>query len=346
MTRPAAGTDRVTPTQSAPATARTGDSTGHHERGTMAYPPQGYPAQGYPQQPPAQYPPQQGYADPNAYQQAPPAAYPPAGYPPQGPPAGQPYPPQQPPAAPAGPPPGNGQFGAPAPSQGDRLKPENIQGHLLIVAPVEHAPAFFKARLNPDGSTKPPSDAIRLHAVDLDEQAPDGTRGTVYIDCMWGQKALVSSLLRTLREQGPGSPILTRLSKGQATSGNSAPWLFNDATGDPASLAAAQEFVTRRPNWQHEQPGQALEQQANQAAPKVWNGVASGPPAQQGPPPNYPPQQGYPQQGPPAGYPPAPPGPYPPQGPPPQYGPPPGYPAQPGYGPAPQGYPQQGYPQQ
>jgi hypothetical protein len=309
-----------------------------------------YPNTAYPPQPGYGPAPQQGYVDPNGYPQQPAPQYPPQqGYPQQGPPPGYPPAPQQqfaapPQQAPAGPPPGAGGFNAPAPSTGDRLKPENIEGHLLIVAPVEFKPEFFPPRANRDGTMKPAADAVQLNAVDLDTVGVDGLAGTVHRDVMWGQKALVGSLHRTLRDQGPGSPVLVRIGKGVATSGNSAPWIFLDATSDAQSVAKATEFVNRRPGWQSEPTH--LDQQAQQATgPQQWPvGAAPGQPGQYGPQQSAPPAQGGYQQQPPAG-------PYPPQGPPPGYGPAPqqGYPQQgpgpqygqqPGYGP--QGYPQQG----
>jgi hypothetical protein len=295
---------------------------------------------------PNQYPPQQGYAPaPGGYPDPAQQQYPPQGYPQQqpayGPPPGYPAgpPPQQfgPPAqqqAPAGPPPGQppagaGGFNAPAPSQGDRLKPENVDGHLLIVAPLEFLPEFFKARTNPDGTVKPAANGVKLNAVDLDQPGPDGQPGAVFREAIWGQKALAASLERTLREQGPGSPVLVRIGKGTANSGQSAPWIFLDATGDHQAVQRATEFVGRRPGWQSEPIVDP--RAAAVTGPHQWPAGAQ-PPQQQGgypagpPPQSVPPQQGY-------GQPPA--GPYPPQGPPPGYAP-------QGYPPA--GYPQQGYP--
>jgi hypothetical protein len=143
---------------------------------------------------------------------------------------------------------------------------------------------------------------------------------------VWGAKALYGSLSRTLREDGPRTAVLVRIGKGTAATGQSAPWVFLDATADPAAVDKATRFVAERPGWQDEPPGQAVAQQAAQAAPgspwppgaapaQQYGPPQSAPPAQYGPPPGQYPPQGYPQQQPQYG---------PPLGQQPQY---PGYPA-------------------
>lgn len=245
----------------------------------------------YPQQ---QYPPQQGYPAPPQQQPMP------QGYPaPQG--FGQ---------VPAGP----QQFAAPAQTAGgDMLKPENINGHLLVVVPHE-----FLTNIN---TSQGPSDAIRVNVIDLDMQGNDGQPGRTFRDVLWFPKVLRNGLHRQLVEQGR-VPVLATMGRGTQRGSNSPPWILQDMTGNEQAVGRAQAFFARRPQWETEPSDEsaraaAAAQQAT--GPHQW--PAGAQPAQQyGPPQGYPQQQpAYapaapqpgapiygPPQGQPAGYPPAP----------------------------------------
>jgi hypothetical protein len=231
---------------------------------------------------------------------------------------GQPAPQYAPPQpAQAAPQPGTGRWAAPeAAPDGDRVTATSLDNHLLIVVAVSSHPAFFEgkpakfdANHNQIEAEKPPSDAIKVNVVDLDDRDPYGAPGKTYIGVMWGGKVLAKGLARQI-----GVPVLARMGKGQARGANAAPAILVDMSGDPSSCQRADEFVNRRPHWQDE--------------PSTLP-AATPPPAPQ---PAYPPQP-YP-QGQPAPYGQQQPG-YPPQGMPPQYGQP-AFPPQPAY--APQGY--------
>jgi hypothetical protein len=242
----------------------------------------------------------------------------PPGYPPQQQPAQQ-YAPAPPPAPqgfgqpPAGPP----QFSAPGSmGGGDMLKPDEVNGHLLIVVPHEYLSNIM--------TSQGPSDAIRVNVVDLDAAGADGQPGRTYRDVLWFPKVLRGSLRKQLEEQGRVF-VLATMGRGTQRGSNSPPWVLQDQTGNPQAVERAQAFLARRPGWQAE-PGDFAEQRAQQAAhaaPHVWPqgaAPAAQPYAQPAPPP-YP---GYPGPGAPspAPYPPQPAQPYPPQpaGPyPPQY---------------------------
>jgi hypothetical protein len=273
-------------------------------------------------------------------------------------PAGYPAAPQQyPPAPPAGPPPqqqGYGQvpagppsFAAPATTGGgDMLKPDAVNGHLLLVVPHEY--------LSNIQTSQGPSDAIRVNVVDLDAPGADSQPGRTYRDVLWFPKVLRGGLRRQLTEQGPVH-VLATMGRGTQRGSNSAPWVLQDQSTNPAAVERAQAFLARRPNWQDEQ-GDGAAQQAQQAAvaaPHVWpQETQQAPPrwpAIQQTPAAYPPAgmvpQPYPQQpAQPYGQP-APAGPYPPQQP--QYAAPPVQPGDPAVAAlyaqmgAPQGAPQQ-----
>jgi hypothetical protein len=210
----------------------------------------------------------------------------------------------------------------------------SLDNHLLIVVADSLHPSFFAGRpatYDAQGTVKeaekPPSDAIKVNVVDLDDRDQYGQPGKTYIGVMWGGKVLAKGLARQL-----GVPVLARMGKGQARGANAAPAVLLDQSGDPSACARADEFVNRRPNWQ--------------AEPSTVPAAPVAPPAPLVNP--YQPQP-YPQGQPaPYGQPqPA----YAPQGMPPQYGQP-AFAPQPVYGqqpapqyaqqPAPAGYPPQG----
>lgn len=280
---------------------------------------------------PNQYGPPPGYPPPaQNYPGGPPPGYPPApayGQPPQG------YPPPAP-AAPM-PPQGAGRYAAPQTApQGDRVKAGDLDGHLLLVVPRQMHPAFFPAKAEKKQgdvvieAAKPASDAVEVNIVDLDGRGVDGQPGKTYIGVMWGGKVLAGGLATQL-----GQECLGRMAKGVARGSNAAPYLLNDETANPQSVARADEFYSRRPNWQAEPgtdeamrgpapaPGYPPQPPAGypapaygQPSPAVTYSTAPGPLApggyQPGPPQGYPPPpapygqppQGYPPQ-PPAGYP-------------------------------------------
>jgi hypothetical protein len=119
---------------------------------------------------------------------------------------------------------------------GDIVKPEALNGHLLIVRPVDFKPDFPTSF----GAT----DAISADLVDLSEAGPDG-QPRVYNGALFFNKMLVSGLKSEI-----GKMVLAVMIQGIAKPGQSPPWQLQDATKDPASVAAATAYLTSHPEFQ------------------------------------------------------------------------------------------------
>lgn len=114
-------------------------------------------------------------------------------------------------------------FDAPATSSGG-VKPADVEGHLLVVEPLEYAPEMQ--------TTFGPSDAIRVTVHDITDQ-------TTYENVLWFPKALVGSLKLSI-----GKRVLGVMGKGQAKQGQSPPWVLIDASGDQTAVSAATAYLT------------------------------------------------------------------------------------------------------
>ena len=114
-------------------------------------------------------------------------------------------------------------FDAPA-SGGNVLKPADIEGHLLIVEPLE----FRKDMPTSMGE----SDAIACTVHDV-------TTSETHEDILWFSRVLVGSLKNRI-----GGKVLGRMGKGNAKPGQTAPWILIDASGDPDDVAAATAYLT------------------------------------------------------------------------------------------------------
>jgi hypothetical protein len=132
-----------------------------------------------------------------------------------------------------------GLFSPPA-GGGDIVKPEALQGHLLIVRPLD-----FKADFPTSfGAT----DAVSADVVDLSEAGADG-HPKVYKGAMFFNVMLVSGLKSEI-----GKMVLAVMTQGLAKPGQSAPWQLQDATQDEASVAAATAYLAAHPEFQNLAP--------------------------------------------------------------------------------------------
>lgn len=113
-----------------------------------------------------------------------------------------------------------------APTQGQSLKPADVQGHLLIVEPSEFTagvPTAFGE-----------SDAIRCTVHDIND-------AETYEDILWFSTVLVSSLKSRI-----GQRVLGVMGQGVARPGQSAPWILVDASGEQAAVTAATAYLESR----------------------------------------------------------------------------------------------------
>lgn len=116
-------------------------------------------------------------------------------------------------------------FDAIATSNGG-VKPTELEGHLLVVEPIEHVEKVQ--------TSFGESDAIRVTVHDITDQA-------TYDNVLWFPKALVGSLKLSV-----GKRVLGVMGKGQAKAGQSAPWILVDASQDATAVGAATTYLTNR----------------------------------------------------------------------------------------------------
>ena len=110
-----------------------------------------------------------------------------------------------------------------APSQGGSVRPADLDGHLLIVEPIEYVQSI--------STSFGDKDAIRVNIHDVTEEAS-------HDDVLLFGTALIGSLKSQL-----GKRVLGVLGKGTAKPGQAAPWVLDDATGDAKAVKAATAYL-------------------------------------------------------------------------------------------------------
>ena len=113
-------------------------------------------------------------------------------------------------------------FTAPA-TQSDTVKPADLDGHLLIVKPLEYKTGIT--------TSLGEADAIECDLVDLDTN-------TEHHSVLFFNVALKSALKPNI-----GKSVLARMGTGVAKPGKSAPWILVDATGDAEATAKATAYL-------------------------------------------------------------------------------------------------------
>ena len=113
-------------------------------------------------------------------------------------------------------------FTSPAVS-GDSVKPADLQGHLLIIKPVE-----YKTGIQ---TTLGEAEAIEVDLVDLDTN-------TAHTSVLFFNIALRGALKSNI-----GKSVLARIGQGVAKPGKSAPWILIDATTDADAVAKATAYL-------------------------------------------------------------------------------------------------------
>jgi hypothetical protein len=114
-------------------------------------------------------------------------------------------------------------FTAPAAGGGSDVRPADLEGHLLVVEPLEYVASI--------PTSMGDKDAVRVTIHDI-------TDTETYEDVLWFPKVLVGSLKGRV-----GQKVLAVLGKGTAKPGQSAPWILIDATTDDDCVKAATAYL-------------------------------------------------------------------------------------------------------
>ena len=108
------------------------------------------------------------------------------------------------------------------------------------------------------------SDAVRCTIHDI-------TDSTTYDEVLWFSSVLVGSLKSRI-----GAKVLGIMGKGVAKPGQTAPWLLNDASADPGSVADAKRYLAAAPA-APAVDADVLAQALNQLGAKPISGTAGEP---------------------------------------------------------------------
>jgi hypothetical protein len=113
-------------------------------------------------------------------------------------------------------------FAAPS-SQESGIRPADVNGHLLIIKPIE-----YRTGIN---TSLGEAEAIECDVIDLDTN-------TEHHSVLFFNIALRSSLRSNI-----GKTVLSRMGQGIAKPGKSAPWILIDATTNEADVAKATAYL-------------------------------------------------------------------------------------------------------
>jgi hypothetical protein len=114
-------------------------------------------------------------------------------------------------------------FAAPASQEGASVKPADLQGHLLIIKPVE-----YKTGIQ---TSLGEAEAIEVDVIDLDTSEE-------HTSVLFFNVALRSALKPNI-----GKQVLARIGQGVAKPGKSAPWILINAADTPADVEKATAYL-------------------------------------------------------------------------------------------------------
>lgn len=117
-------------------------------------------------------------------------------------------------------------FDAPTSGGSDSVRPSDLEGHVLVVEPIEYRPSVSTAFGD--------KDAIQVTVHDISEK-------TSYDDVLFFGSALIATLKRDI-----GKKVLAKMGKGEAKPGQSAPWILIDLTTNEKAVAAATTYMNTR----------------------------------------------------------------------------------------------------
>jgi hypothetical protein len=115
------------------------------------------------------------------------------------------------------------QFASPA-TGGEGVSAADVEGHVLVVEPVEYLTAVV--------TVHGPKDAVRVTVHDITTQ-------TTSTDCLWFGGYLVGALKGRI-----GDKVLALMTKGTAKAGQSAPWVLQDLSTNVKAVEAATAYLT------------------------------------------------------------------------------------------------------
>jgi hypothetical protein len=104
------------------------------------------------------------------------------------------------------------------------VRPVDVEGHLLVVEPLE-----FRQGVQ---TSMGESDAVLCRVHDI-------TASTTYDDVMWFSRVLVGRLSKRI-----GQKVVGVMGKGEAKVGQTAPWIIVDASSEPKAVKAATDYLT------------------------------------------------------------------------------------------------------
>ena len=137
------------------------------------------------------------------------------------------------------------EWGRPAETGGEFVKPAQLNGHLVIFFPIGYIP-FIQTRFS--GQSNKPSDGIVVDVVDLDDKDDYGNPGKLYRHNTFMQAQLIASLKSQI-----GSKILGVVGQGTARNGMNQPWVIVDMSGDPAARERGSQWIAANPNFRPSQ---------------------------------------------------------------------------------------------
>ena len=117
-------------------------------------------------------------------------------------------------------------FTSPGATGGTDIKPADLEGHLLVVEPLEYVESI--------PTSMGEKDAVRVTIHDISDNE-------TYEDVLWFPKVLVGSLKGRV-----GQKVLAVLGKGNAKPGQNAPWILVDATSQADAIKAATTYMEAR----------------------------------------------------------------------------------------------------
>lgn len=129
---------------------------------------------------------------------------------------------------------------------GEFARPENLNGHLLIVFPLGYVP-HIQTKFTVPGKK---SDAVCCDIIDLDDKDDSGQPGKVYRQSNLMQGQLIATLRPWI-----GKKVLGRMGKGVSKNGMNAPWVITDMLDDASCVERARAWSTTHPNF-HKSPFQ------------------------------------------------------------------------------------------
>ena len=158
-------------------------------------------------------------------------------------------------------------FDDPEETTGLRINPADVMEHLLLVWSIEyiaHSPTRFT-------TPEKKSDVIVVDLVDLDLFDPETNEAGFLARRQWWRQG---KLIQALRDRvGRERPMLANMTKGVGTQGFAAPYVLAVASGDPAAVERANQWMKAHPDFTPSLPrDQWIQQQPqNQGPQPEWS---------------------------------------------------------------------------